>query len=114
MVFSSSGTSGQNSAYNITVNDQYFRTLDWDWSSSVPYLQYAIEQMLSDVLAVTISGDGFGTKFSIRNLTDENLRIELSSWSSLSDFQVSPENNNPTVMNITGANHTFCLSAATD
>lgn len=110
-VFTSSGLRSVNSGYNIGINGEWFRLLDWDDdTSSTAYLLDATEQLLAGVLEVTVTGDGFGTQFVLRNLTDENLQISLTAWISTCDFQIAAANVNPTVVNTGGNNYRFCLS----
>lgn len=109
--FISSGLSSNNTGYNLIVNGFNYRDFNWSGDSSlVGYLQHAVLNYLSDKLIVTTEGSGFGTDWTIQNISNENLRISLVPWISTTDFSIAPDNENPTLHSPNSQVFEFCLS----
>lgn len=109
--FSSSGGRGLNSGYNLVINNELYRLFDWNESTETePYLKAAIDRLVPDLLEVVLSGSGFGTDWVIKNKTQENLRVNLHPWVSLTDFAIHQDNTNPTLISTSANAFQFCLA----
>ncbi|ENW79774.1 hypothetical protein F909_02877 [Acinetobacter sp. ANC 3929] len=109
--FKSSGVSSYNTGYNLIVNGFNYRDFNWSGDTSlVGYLEHAVENYLSDKIMVTTEGSGFGTDWTIKNISNVNLRISLVPWTSATDFSIAPENENPTLHSPNNQVFEFCLS----
>jgi len=112
--FTSQGNHQYNSGYNLEINGVFYRDFDWVGETGVSYLDYLINNFIPpNLLALDLHSNGgasYPVDWTIKSLASENLKVLISPFASPCDFQVHPDNDNPTVSSPNTSQWSFCLA----
>ncbi|MCH7381608.1 MULTISPECIES: hypothetical protein [Acinetobacter] len=112
--FSSTGNNINNSGYNLIINDVFYRDFNWDSQGETSYLEHVINTVVPpntlEIEAWIYDGATWPTDWTIKNISNENLRILIAPWTSACDFEIHSENENPTILSPNEGVFQFCLS----
>ncbi|WP_433847100.1 hypothetical protein [Acinetobacter proteolyticus] len=112
--FSSTGNNINNSGYNLIINDVFYRDFNWDSLGETSYLEHVINTVVPpntlEIEAWIYDGATWPTDWTIKNISNENLRILIAPWTSACDFEIHSENENPTILSPNEGVFQFCLS----